>query len=141
MTTERNVTSSSRNAIVSTKPKTSGRWSFIESLKSLLPAASPLTLTVVPGTCWIVAGTTSSRSAASDFSRRVVSLRIGMWTTASVLAGLTCTSIGSYICPVRTAAARSRAMPARTGGDVTSDACTTTSAGSVVPGKAAWTRS
>jgi hypothetical protein len=64
-----------------------------------------------------------------------------MLTIARLCAGLTDTSIGSYIRPVAIAARRSSAIPSRTCGEMTSSACTTTSAGSVVPGNAACTRS
>ncbi len=113
------------------------------SLKSLLPAAAPVTSTLVPGTRSIVAGMTSSRSALSD----VVASRLspppcsGMLTTASVCAGLTRTSTGSDIRPLAIAARRRSAIPSCTAGAVTSSACTTTSAGSGAPGNAACTRS
>jgi len=111
-------------------------------LKSLLPAVAPLMFTAVPGTRSIVAGTTS-RSAASEASASLLSPVpcSGISTIASVFAGLTCTAIGSDIRPVAMACSRSCSMPARTCGAVTSAACTTTSAGSVVPGNAACTRS
>ena len=113
------------------------------SLKSLFPAVAPLMSTVVPGTRSIVAGTRSSRSVASEASASSLSPvpRSGTSTTASVLSGLTRTSIGSDMRPLATACSRSSAIPARTAGDVTSAARTTTSAGSVVPGNAACTRS
>ena len=50
ITIDRNVISSSRNVIVNTNANTTGRWDFIESLKSLAPAVSPATSALTPGT-------------------------------------------------------------------------------------------
>ena len=58
-----------------------------------------------------------------------------METIATVLSGETLTSVGPE------AVALSSSMPFWTGAAVTSSACTTASAGSGPPGKAAWMRS
>ena len=89
MTIERNVKSSSRNAAISTKPKTSGRCDFVTSLKSLDEAVKPVTSALTPGTDPIVAGmilSRSSSSAAFDFES-VPLPAIGMLTWVTLGSG------------------------------------------------------
>ena len=68
MTIERNVTSNSRNASPKTKAKISGSLLLRLLLKSADPAASPVTLTVVPSTPPTVAGMMSSRISFRAFT-------------------------------------------------------------------------
>ena len=68
MTSERNVTSSSRKAAESTNAKTSGACDFIVSLKSFELAVSPVTSAVVLGTVPTVAGIRVFRSCANALS-------------------------------------------------------------------------
>ena len=64
----------------------------------------------------------------------------GTWMIAAVRAGLTMNVIGSFICPLASAA-RSKAWPAATtAGAVTSGASTTTTAGLPPPGNTCWIR-
>ena len=80
-------------ASVSTKANTSGRCDFITSLKSFDPAVKPVTATSAPGSLPTVAGTTSSRSTASERSD-AASVPVPLTasaTVATVLSGLTST--------------------------------------------------
>ena len=97
MTIERNVTSSRMNAIESTNRNTTGRCDFIVSRKSFEPAVMPVTATSAPGSLPTVAGTTSSRRAASERSEAAsVPLPLtAIDATATVFAGLTSTLNGS----------------------------------------------
>ena len=65
ITSERKVTSSSRNASASTNTKTHGARAFMRSLKSLDIAVLPVTDAFTPGSRSSVAGRTCSRRAAS----------------------------------------------------------------------------
>ena len=64
MTRLRNVTRRSTNASTSTNPMTYGARAFMSSLKSVVPAVSPVTAAWTPGTAPIVCGTTCRRSVA-----------------------------------------------------------------------------
>jgi hypothetical protein len=63
MTIDRNVKSSSRNAVPRTNPKTSGRCDLVTSVQSFDHAVKPVTSALVPGTFPIVAGMIVSRSS------------------------------------------------------------------------------
>ena len=127
MVTERNDTSSSRNARPSTKPNTHGRLLFSWALKSAPAAASPVTRALAPK----VAGTTRSRSTVSAAgSGRPTE------TIATVPAGLVRTSIGSTS-PAALAADRNEATFCWNALPRTVGVWTTTWAGVVLLGKAA----
>ena len=142
-TIERNVTSSRMNASVSTNANTSGRCDFITSLKSFDPAVKPVTATSAPGSLPTVAGTTSSRSTASERSD-AASVPVPLTaraTVATVLSGLTSISTGSFSWPLASACVwRSSIAPLHLGRrDVV--ALTTVTAGTPPPGNAASMRS
>src|SRR4051795_3002361 len=134
-TTDRNETSNSRNASPSTKPNTHGRLASSRALKSVFTALDPVTSAVAPGTWPKVAGTTSARRWVSAWSPTRPTE-----TTATVPAGLMCTSTGPVSSPrllatvvLKAASCRSNAPP------LTVAALTTTWAGDVLLGKAAST--
>ena len=113
------------------------------SLKSFEPAVMPVTLTSVPRTPAIVAGTTRSRSvasAASD-SASVPSPASGMSTISRLPRGFVVVLIGRPKPSVSPAIFCSSAIPAWTSGALMSSAWTTTDAGSGPPGNFSWMRS
>ena len=102
-----------------------------------------MTYASTPSTCPSVAGIRSSRSEVSALIERssVPDPTIGIVTTATSPRSFVLTLTGSFMSPVSIACARnSRTAPA-TSGVLTSSAETTTSAGSGLPGNAAWMRS
>ena len=102
ITIERNVNSSSRNAIPKTKANTYQMRDAIRSLKSTDPAVNPLTpATSAPGTPSNTLGTTSSRiapSAAIDASSVPVPAS-GTSTTATLPSPDTFRVTGSWKWP------------------------------------------
>src|SRR5436190_5578 len=140
MTSERKVTSSSRNAAVSTKMNTSGACDFIVSLKSFELAVSPVTSALAPGTRSTVVGMSESRSCASALLEResLPFPTTGMSTSATVCAALTLSVLGCLNSGLAAASARRAAIARATGGAVTSSARTATTAGIAWPGKIFW---
>ena len=135
---ERKVTSRSRKARPSTKVKTSGIRALIIALKSLVPAASPVTATVAPGIFPTVAGIRSLRrveSAAMDASL-VPFPASGISITPSLPEESILTSIGLNISPLATACRRRLAIARVACTERRSGASTTTLAGTCAPGNA-----
>jgi hypothetical protein len=135
MTTERNVTSRSRNASDRTKPNTYGAVRAIRALKSSDSAVRPVTSAPLP----TVPGTSRSRrrSSAAVLAAFVPSPGSGTATAATVRSSETSTVAGP-----RSRVARCRsAMRSFIGDAVTSSPRTTTVAGIWSPGNAAWMRS
>ncbi len=131
MTIERKVSSRSRNASPRTKAKTIGARPFIVSLKSLVPAVSPVTAYSTPPTFPIVVGIRSFRRVFSAF-RATPSPplpEIGISIRTTVPAGLTKERIGWCICPDASASFLSSASAPCTCGLFTSVPRTTSSAG------------
>ena len=143
ITSERNATSISANASRSTKATTIGVFDFSSSAWSFHCAVRPVTPASVFGRVPSVAGMITSRNSASDsFEAASVPLpSIGTVMFATVASLLTATVIGSYIRPLASARCSNRPIALRTDGAFTFGACTTTLAGSAVPGNACCIRS
>ncbi len=139
---ERNESSISRKAKTTTNTKTGTTEPMSWSLKSLLPATCPVTGACTPSTLPSVAGRTSSRS----FSRLSVARSMsepptsGTDTRATSWASYSLTSTGPREAPEATACFLKSASACRTSGASMSLALTTTSAGSLPPGKASLMR-
>ena len=93
ITIERKVISSSRKASPSTNANTYGIRDFIWSLKSFVPAVSPVTATCTSGSVFATGGMTSLRSAFSALMEALLSPlpAIEKSTRPTVLSGLTST--------------------------------------------------
>ena len=99
ITIDRNVTSSSRKQSASTNANTSGACAFICSLKSCVPAVSPVTAAFTPETVPSVDGITRSRSVSSALTDAPFEPFpcIAIETVSTVLSEFTSVEIGSNI--------------------------------------------
>ena len=143
ITSERNVRSSSRKASDSTKAKTHGARALMSALKSCDIAVVPLTYVRTPGLRSSVAGSTSSRRAASARSE-VASVPLpatAIVMTATVRSSLMEKPNGGWSRPVARARSRSSLRATVTLNALPCGIWTAITAGSGPPGNARWMRS